>query len=209
MQSSAPTIGAVLAISLNFCMIGLPTSPANAGCQDEFEELNSVQSRAGAYEIESDVIIEDPKADRVRKSRVVTQFDSAGSVRMTGTNLLTQPNFIIVGESGWIDEDGRWVPMSSADVAASRTRLTESGFFYASNASDFECLGLQSFDNRSYLTYRFVQKTQGYKTKITAYFDPGSRLPAAGLTALDTGRLTSTSVMRYRFDPTIKIEAPN
>lgn len=208
MQIPTPVIGTVLAVGLNLCMIGLSTSPASAGCQEEFEDLNAAQTRAGAYEITGDVVIEDRKADRVRKSRVVTQFDSHGSVRMTGVNLLTQPDFVIVGEAGWIDDKGQWVPMAAADVAASRARLTESGFFYADNASDFECLGLQSFDDKTYLTFRFVQNTQSYKTQITAYFDPVSRLPVAGQTALETGRLISTSMMRYRFDPTIHIEAP-
>lgn len=186
----------------------LSTIPARADCKEDFENLNAVRAQAGPFEVASDVVIENRKADRERRSSLVTQFDAAGLVRMTGSNLLTQPDFVIVGDEGWVADGGHWVPMPAADVAAARARLTAGGYFYADNASDLECLGLKPFEDRSYLAYSYVQHTRGYATRVTAYFDPGSRLPVAGVTVLETGQLLSTTVMRYRFDPAIRIEAP-
>lgn len=190
---------------------------ARADCSADFAEINQVKPGAGPYEVASKMSITLPviagKTSPPAESNVVTQVAPPNSFRVRTRS--AEVVILSEGEAskGWVRTDDAWYEVPKAKLPDLLADAPTASYFITRGMSNLRCEGTTTVGGTSYLTFVYDSATHSgaqnpHFLQVTAYFDPASRHPAAGLIEGEVVGARIRSELTYKFDPSIKIEPP-
>lgn len=191
-----------------FCLFLAAIPPAFADCAADFRDVNRLKQAAGPYELDSKALIRFTAVAATKEIGTEMQVVLPNSLRIKTHNTSAPTEVIIAAGKGWVHSDAGWKPIEAQNVADALARVTENGFVYSKSLANLQCLGERDFEGSKALAFQYDTETNGYPTKMMAYFDPSTRLPVGAESATDLESSTVRATMHYKFDPSIRIEAP-
>ncbi|MBN9515731.1 MAG: hypothetical protein J0H97_20170 [Alphaproteobacteria bacterium] len=196
-------------------MVLLSVAVARADCAGEFGDINRIKSTAGPYEIATTLSITYPSGTH-QGSQTAQAVHAVQVVPPQSFRIRTRSaEVVVIGNGkGWASGGGPWVEVTKEKMADLLEDAPLSGYFAIKGQSDLQCQGVQNIDGMPYLTFVYTiagaANARGPQTtRITAYFDPVTRLPIGGQSLTDVMGARMHAEMVYRFDPSIKIDPPN
>lgn len=188
---------------------------ARADCAGEFGDINRIKLAAGPYEIATTLSITYPSGTH-QGSQVAQAIHAIQVVPPQSFRIRTRSaEVVVIGDGkGWANAGGPWVEVTKEKMADLLGDAPLSGYFAVKGQSDLQCQGVQNIDGLPYLTfvYSIGAATSGrgpQTTRITAYFDPVTRLPVGGQSLADIMGTKMHAEMVYKFDPSIRIDPPD
>lgn len=188
---------------------------ARADCAAEFGDVNRIKPAAGPYEIATTLSITYP-SDTHQGSQAAQAVHAIQVVPPQSFRIRTRSaEVVVIGKGrGWASAGGPWVEVTKEKMADLLEDAPLSGYFAVKGQSDLQCQGVQTIDGISYLTFVYSIGAAGnarrpQTTRITAYFDPVTRLPVGGQSLADVMGARMHAEMVYRFDPSIRIDPPS
>jgi hypothetical protein len=188
---------------------------ARADCAAEFGDINRIKAAAGPYEIATTLSIAYPsgthQGNQAAQSVHAIQVVPPQSFRIRTRSA----EVVVIGNGkGWANAGGPWVEVTKEKMADLLDDAPLSGYFAIKGQSDLECQGVQNIDGMPYLTFVYsiggAANPRGPQTtRITAYFDPVTRLPIGGQSLADIMGTRMHAEMVYKFDPSIRIDPPS
>lgn len=193
-------LGAVLLVSA--------AQQTRADCLADFKATNAHRKDFSRYEMMVSAEVLNPDGAVVRHMQSSSQFDLSEGLRMKTSGLNTQSDIILIGETGWMRESGRWAPMPAYQLRQSLAGVVADRYVYDTDTRDFECPGSEDFEGKPHDRFVFNQTVGALESRVTAYFDPVSHLPVATVAEAEVNDYKVVATTRYRFDPAIRIERP-
>ncbi len=181
---------------------------AHADCLSDFNEVNRINAGAGPYEIGGRIFIAPTATAFPDAPQTVTTVQvvppKSFRIRMRAVDIIVTDT-----TKGWVKNAGAsWVAVPPDKLAGLLKDAPVKSYFAADGLADLQCRGVQAVEGKSYLTFTYNAVINGRKAAMTAYFDPGSRHPAAGESIVDVGGTKARTATRYTFDRTIRIAPP-
>lgn len=185
------------------------SSSLAADCRLHFDGVNKHRSDFLRYEmnVAADVIAPDGSVAKHMTSS--SQFDMADGLRMKTSGLNTQSDFVIIHDKGWNLTNGSWTPMPAEQLKLALEGVAADRYVYDKDTADFECPGKQEFEAKSHESFVFKQTVGTLETRVVAYFDGASGLPAATIANAEVSGYKVVITTRYRFDPSVRVEPPD
>ncbi len=179
-----------------------------ADCLADFNAINSQRRDTARYamEVVADVLSPDGKV--VKHIASSSLFDLTDGLRMKTSGLNTQADFILIGQDGWTFSAGQWTPMPAAQRKLALDGVLADRYVYDRDSRDFECPGEAVFEGKPHESFVFSQTLGALETRVTAWFDPATRLPVAVVSNAELNGYKVVATTRYRFDPAIRVEVP-
>ena len=205
------SIDLVLATSMVLASVAI----ARADCAAEFGDVNRIKPTAGPYEIATTLSITYP-GDTHRGGEAAQAVQAIQVVPPQSFRIRTRSAEVVVlgNGKGWANAGGPWVEVTKEKMADLLEDAPLSGYFAIKGQSDLQCQGVKNIDGMTYLTFVYSIGSTGtargpQTTRITAYFDPVTRLPVGGQSLADVMGARMHAEMIYRFDPSIRIAPPS
>jgi hypothetical protein len=179
-----------------------------ADCLADFNAINSQRRDTARYAMEVSADVLSPEDSVVKHMASSSLFDLTDGVRMKTSGLNTQADFILIGEEGWTLAAGQWTPMPAEQVKLALEGVVANRYVYDRDARDFECPGEAGFEGKPHESFVFNQTVGALENRVTAWFDPATRLPVAVVSNAEVNGYKVVATTRYRFDPAIRVEIP-
>lgn len=188
---------------------------ARADCAAEFGDINRIKLVAGPYEIGTTLSITYPSGTH-QGSQTAQAVQSIQVVPPQSFRIRTRSaEVVVIGNGkGWANAGGPWVEVNKEKMGDLLEDAPLGGYFAVKGQSDLRCQGVQNIDGMPYLTFVYsigaATNARGPQTtRITAYFDPVTRLPVGGQSLADIMGTKMHAEMIYKFDPSIRIDPPS
>lgn len=191
---------------------------ARADCAADFAAINQVKAEAGPYEVDTRMSITPPayagKTSPPAESNVLTQVVPPKSFRVRTRSA----EVVIVSEGeaskGWVKSGDTWNEVPRGKLPDLMADSPTGSYFVTRGMGNLSCEGTRTVGDTSYLTFVYDSVTNPgtqnpQSLRVTAYFDPVTRRPAAGQVDGTVMEARIYSEMTYRFDASIKIEPPD
>ncbi|RFB78940.1 hypothetical protein [Methylovirgula sp. 4M-Z18] len=186
-----------------------PPPAKNDACIAKFNAINKIDAKAGPFEIDTDTSIKIPTQSAEIKVTTVTQIVPPKSfhVRIVSAQGETEAASVD-GAKAWVKHGGDWVDVPQDNLSDVLALAPTDTYLRASGLDNVVCNGRQVVNRKAYLSFTYTITAQGVPMQVTSYFDPRNRLPIKGEGAADAAGTKTTVTMTYKFDPTIKVDAP-
>lgn len=200
MQARTVFLGGLLAV--------LGAEAGRADCLADFNAINSQRRDTARYALEVSADVLSPEGSVVKHMASSSLFDLTDGLRMKTSGLNTQADFILIGDEGWTLAAGQWTPMPAEQRTLALQGVIADRYVYDRDARDFECPGEAAFEGKPHERFVFNQTVGVLESRVTAWFDPATRLPVAVVSNAEVNGYKVVATTRYRFDPAIRVEVP-
>ena len=168
--------------------------PAQADCLAEFKSVLSKAFVGAPYAMELTF-------DGIEMTAEVVPPSASHATMVTGDETLEMTT---LDGKAWMKEGGTWRRMP--DELA--TQIMEGVPGMIDEIANAECLGTQVFEGNDYVVFEVGNTVGDAQTSNTFYVDPATSLPSIILETTIVGGKTKTTRATYRYDPDVKITAP-
>lgn len=173
-------------------------TPAHADCVTEFEAVLRGALAAGPYVMEM-------TADQLA---IRAEYVPPLALHVVKTDRGTTTELTVIDGKAWMKMGSNWRPMAD-EVATQMTSAIGGavGMIYQTDAP--KCLGIQDFEGKDYLAFKYGSVHTGIATGSTLYVDPETNLPviAVSSSTTDDDKTTHTR-STFRYDSSLSVAAP-
>ncbi len=186
-------------------LAALVAGPAQADCLEEIKTILASSLTSGPFAMEMEA---------TEESGVMTisaEFVAPDSMHTKVVFGTTTMEATVLNGRAWVDmgtgEGWTEYPENMSDTMMATFQGATAEMLDSVTAE--ECLGTQNVDGRDLLAFKYHSKEDSILVKSTLYVDPVSRLPVITETQSNFDGISTDMRAVYRYDPTIKVVAPN